>query len=123
MRMLNSRAIRLFTSRRVETVERIIFSSLKSAQPVFGEYWTSRYAVLGVALVCLLVVVPTAWAESAAQRLESIKEQPLQSRKCLQHLHQAGDLNQPLSGAIHAEDSLQLDAEQGECSDRMGVSQ
>ena len=119
--MLNSRARRLFTSRRVETVERIIFSSLKSAQPVLGEYWTSRYAVLGVALVCLLVVVPTAWAESAAQRLESIKEQPLQLRQFLQRMPKGGDLHNHLSGAVYAESYLRWAAEDGKCIDPSGV--
>ena len=102
-------------------MERIIFSSLKSAQPVLGEYWTSRYAVLGVALVCLLVVVPTAWAESAAQRLESIKEQPLQLRQFLQRMPKGGDLHNHLSGAVYAESYLRWAAEDGKCIDPSGV--
>ena len=59
-----------------------------------------------------------AWAESAAQRLESIKEQqPLQLRQFLQRMPKGADLHSHLSGAVYAESYLRWAAQDGKCVD------
>ena len=121
MRTLSNRSRLRFTSGKEKTEERFIFSSLKSAQWLLGTYWTSRYAVLGVTLFGLLGVMSTSWAESAAQRLESIKKQPLQLRQFLQRMPKGGDLHNHLSGAVYAESYLRWAAEDGKCISLSGV--
>ena len=121
MRTLSNRSRLRFTSGKEKTEERFIFSSIKSAQGLLGTYWTSRYAVLGVTLFGLLGVMSTSWAESAAQRLESIKKQPLQLRQFLQRMPKGGDLHNHLSGAVYAESYLRWAAEDGKCISLSGV--
>ena len=64
-------------------MNRVIFAARGSAQ------WglcTSRGYAAGAVLLVLFAVMPVTWAESAGQRLESIKEQPLLLRQFLQRM-------------------------------------
>ena len=99
-------------------MNRVIFSSLNSAQWFFC---ASRRSALAVVLLALFAVMPMTWADSAAQRLESIKEQPLQLRQFLQRMPKGGDLHNHLSGAVYAESYLRWAAEDGKCIDVSGV--
>ena len=99
-------------------MNRVIFSSPRPARQTS---FTRRRSALGAALVILCAVIPMAWAESAAQRLESIKEQPLQLRQFLQRMPKGGDLHSHLSGAVYAESYLRWAAQDGKCVDASGV--
>ena len=99
-------------------MNRVIFLSPRPARQTS---FTRRRSALGAALVILCAVIPMAWAESAAQRLESIKEQPLQLRQFLQRMPKGADLHSHLSGAVYAESYLRWAAQDGKCVDASGV--
>ena len=99
-------------------MNRVISSARSSTQWGLCTSW--GYAAAAVLLV-LFAVMPVTWAESAAQRLESIKEQPLQLRQFLQRMPKGGDLHNHLSGAVYAESYLRWAAEDGKCIDPVGV--
>ena len=108
----------MLTRRKGQTVNRVISSARSSTQRGLCTSW--GYSAAAVLLV-LFAVMPVTWAESAAQRLESIKEQPLQLRQFLQRMPKGGDLHNHLSGAVYAESYLRWAAEDGKCIDPVGV--
>ena len=99
-------------------MNRVIFAVRGAAQ--LGLCVSRGYAA-GAVLLVLFAVVPMTWAESAGQRLESIKEQPLLLRQFLQRMPKGGDLHNHLSGAVYAESYLRWAAQDGKCIDSGGV--
>ena len=82
-----------------------------------GSWRVLAPALRWLTAVLALLIATAAVAETAAERLQAIKNDPVQLRQFLQRFPKGGDLHSHLSGAVYAESYLAWGAADGKCID------